>query len=294
MAGKLPPLNPLRAFESAARTGSVSKAAHELNVTHSAISHQIRALEDYLQVRLFKRSGRSLVLTSQGAALRPELTSAFEQIAAAANRLDHPVMSGKLRIGCTPAVLTYWLMPRLDAFSRLYPEIELHLDAATGPEGLYGTTHDVSLLYGDGSWKNLWVKRWSDVELFPVASPTLLNSNPLRNLRDLKKHRLLFAGDHREWQSWLSDAEALNILKSRRFTMSDAYLTTQAALLGQGIALGDTITSQPLLEQGTLTAPFSRKVPAAFQMYIVCRMENQPAPTVRAFIDWVFDALQSN
>ncbi|WP_295808802.1 LysR substrate-binding domain-containing protein [uncultured Nitratireductor sp.] len=288
MLGRLPPLYPLRAFEATARTGSVTAAARELNITHSAVSHQLRSLENYLQVQLFRRSGRGLLLTSEGAALLPEVTFAFEKIISAAAGLERPVMTGELRIGCVPGILNYWLMPRLDDFARTYPELRLRIDAATGPEAIYRSTLDVAILYGDGAWTDLWVKRWNDVYLFPVASPILLNSKPLRSLRDLSKHRLLFAGDHREWQSWLSDADGLSLMKCQKITMSDAYLTTQAAVLGQGVALGDTITSEPLLENGSLIAPFSRKVSGTQRMYVVCRMGGMEDRTVRAFIDWVF------
>lgn len=291
MPGRLPPLYPLRAFEATARTGSVTAAAQELNVTHSAVSHQLRTLESHLQVQLFARSGRRLKLTSQGAALLPDLTAAFERMAWATSRLDRPVMSGELRIGCVAAVLTYWLLPRLDAFAGRYPDIRLYLDTARTPEGLYRSAHDVAILYGDGTWKDLWVTRWSTVQLFPVANPTLLHTTPIRSVRDLAEHRLLFAGDHREWQSWLVEAGAPQLTTGRSATLSDAYLTTQAALLGQGVALGDSITSQPLLENGSLVAPFTRKVAAPEQMYLACRNESRDNPLVRAFMDWAMEAI---
>ena len=290
MSNRLPPLNPLRAFEVTARTGSVTAAAKELNVTHSAVSHQIKTIEEYLQIALFERSGRRLKLAGQGEALLPKISAAFDQIASATAEVSRPVTSGELRIGCVSAVLTYWLMPRLTEFSRLYPGIRLRLESTNSPEGLYRSNIDVSILYGDGSWQDLWVKSWAKLRLFPVASPTLLNSIPVRSIRDLQRHTLLHSGDNREWQSWLADVDSLDLLKTHHYVMTDAYLTTEAALLGQGIALGDTLTSEHLLARGALVAPFSRTVSAVDQMYLACRMESRSAPIVQAFIDWASDA----
>ena len=194
MASRLPPLNPLRAFEATARRGAVSAAARELNVTHGAVSHQIRALEESLGTVLFERGGKRLKLTPQGALLLPAVTNAFGEIAAATALMKQPETSGDITITCVPALLSLWLIPRLNAFTDQFPGVRVTLIASNDPDHLRSLDTDVCLLYGDGYWPDCWTRLWSKLQLFPIASPTLLNSRPLRSLRDLSDHTL-FHGD---------------------------------------------------------------------------------------------------
>ena len=128
MVKRLPPLNPLRAFEATARLGSLTRAAGELNVTHGAISHQIKALENALNVRLFERDGARFRLSPQGAELLPAVSSAFDAIAAATARMERPVTAGSLSVTCVPALLSLWVIPRLASFTSRFPEIRLKLE----------------------------------------------------------------------------------------------------------------------------------------------------------------------
>ena len=133
MATRLPPLNPLRAFEAAARHGSVSAAARELNVTHGAVSHQIRALEHNLGIGLFERSGQRVKLSAQGALLLPTISAAFESIASATAQITRPATSGDLTIACVPALLSFWLLPRINQFTEQFPDIRLTLVPSNDP-----------------------------------------------------------------------------------------------------------------------------------------------------------------
>ncbi|NVP55083.1 transcriptional regulator GcvA [Mycoplana rhizolycopersici] len=295
MSNRLPPLNPLRAFEAAARRGSVSAAARELNVTHGAISHQIRTLEVSLDAVLFDRSGKRLKLTSQGALLLPAVSEAFGGIAAATALMKRPATSGSLTITCVPALLSFWIIPRLDRFIDQYPEVKLSLVASNDQAQLYSRDVDVSILYGDGNWPDCWTRLWSNLRLFPVASPTLLNSRPLRSVRDLSDHTLLHGDqDGREWNTWFAAADAADLTRSRQLYMSDARLSTEAALHGQGIALGDSITAASLITRGELVVPFDLSVPANDAFYVACRQEVRAAPIVRVFIDWLFATLEDD
>ena len=287
MSKRLPPLNPLRAFEATARHGSLSKAAAELNVTHGAISHQIRALEQSLKVRLFERSGQRLKLTGHGAELLPAVSSAFDGIAAATARMTRPSSSGALSVNCVPALLSLWLIPRLGGFTARFPEIRLSLNGSNDPHHIRAPDVDVCVLYGDGSWSDCWLEKWSDLELFPVVSPTLINSRPIRTIRDLQDHVMLHADDGREWHTWLAAADALDLDQSRRHHMSDARLTTEAALHGHGVALGDSVTARGLLDRGQLVTPFNLFVPAKDAFYVACRHEMRSAPMVQVFLDWL-------
>ncbi|MEJ6785629.1 transcriptional regulator GcvA [Aminobacter sp. Piv2-1] len=288
MSRRLPPLNPLRAFEATARHGSLTKAAGELNVTHGAVSHQIRALEATLKVKLLERAGARLKLTPQGAELLPAVSGAFESIAAATERMTRPTSSGKLAVSCVPALLSLWLIPRVGSFMGQYPGISLTFNASNDPRDIHDGDVDICLLYGDGSWTDCWLKKWSGIELFPVVSPTLINNRPIRSVRDLADHVLLYGDDGHEWQTWLSAADALDVKPLQRHRMADARLATEAAIHGHGVALGDSVTASAMLAKGQLVTPFNLSVPAVDAFYVVCRNEVRSAPIVQVFIDWLF------
>lgn len=294
MVSRLPPLNPLRAFEAAARRGSVSAAARELNVTHGAISHQIRALELSFGTPLFERGGKRLKLTPQGALLLPAVTSAFDGIAAATAAMTRPATSGELKITCVAALLSFWMIPRMNDFTDRFPDVRLKLVASNDPAAIFGPDVDVAILYGDGNWGDCWKRLWSRLSLFPVVSPTLVNMRPLRSVRDLQDHVILHSDEGREWNTWLSEADAADIPRGRQHFLSDARLSTEAALHSQGVALGDTITAGGLVARGELVVPFDLAVPANDAFYVACRHEKRAAPIVKVFIDWLFAALEAD
>jgi LysR family glycine cleavage system transcriptional activator len=292
---RLPPLNPLRAFEAAARLASVSAAARELRVTHGAVSHQLKALESALDTVLFERGGKRLKLTAAGALLLPAVTQAFNDIASATAQLKRPATTGALSITCVPALLSFWIVPRLSSFTDQYPDVTLKLSASNDAGHLHSSDVDVCILYGDGNWPNVWTRLWSNLNLFPVASPTLLNSRPLRSIRDLGDHVLLHGdSDGREWNTWLAAAEGEAVPRRRQHFMGDARFSTEAALQGQGVALGDTITAAKLLAEGELLVPFDLSVPANDAFYVARRHEMWAAPIVRVFIEWLFASLDAD
>jgi LysR family glycine cleavage system transcriptional activator len=292
MNGRLPPLNPLRAFEATARRGSVSAAARELNVTHGAISHQIKTLEESLKTPLFERGGKRLKLTAQGALLLPTVSQAFESIASAAALMARPATSGRLNIACVAGLLSFWIIPRLNSFTEQYPDITVSLFATNAPAILNDSTTDVGIFYNDGVFSNVWSSLWSEIQLFPVASPSLLNTRPLRTIRDLADHAVLHGDGGREWNTWLRAADATGLI-GRQHYLNDARLSTEAAQHGQGIALGDTITAGRLIAKGELIVPFDISVPAGQAFYVACRPEVRSAPIVNVFIDWLFASLDS-
>jgi len=288
VAKRLPPLNPLRAFEATARHASLTKAAGELNVTHGAISHQIKALEQSLGVKLFERTGQRVKLTPHGAELLPAVSAAFDGIAAATQRLTRPASAGALSVSCVPALLLLWMTPRLGSFTAQYPDIQLTLIPSNDPKDIRAPEIDVCVHYGDGGWGDCWMRKWSGLELFPVVSPTLINNRPIRTVRDLADHVFLHGDDGREWHTWLAAADALDLERGRRHHLGDARMATEAAVHGHGVALGDSVTARALLARGMLVAPFTLSVPAVDDFYVVCRNEMRSAPIVQVFIDWLF------
>lgn len=294
MTKRLPPLNPLRSFEAVARHGSLTRAATELNVTHGAISHQIKVLEASLGVELFKRAGHRLRLSPHGADLLPVISQAFENIAAATARMTRPAKSGTLSVACKAALMSFWLLPRLGRFTARFPEIRLTLRASNDAEPFRSPDVDVSILYGNGSWTDCWVKRWSHLELFPIMSPTLMNRRPVRTIRDLGHHTILHADDGLEWHTWLAAVDALDLQHGPQHHLSDARLSIETAMHGHGVALGDQITAASLLANGRLVAPLALAVPAADSLYVACRNELRSAPIVNLFIEWLFAQLEGD
>ncbi|KAA0970933.1 LysR family transcriptional regulator [Aureimonas fodinaquatilis] len=294
MAKRLPPLNPLRAFEAAGRNHSLTRAAHELNVTHGAISHQIKALEATMQVQLLDRSSHRLRLTAHGAELLPAISAAFETIAAAAEKMKRPTSAGSLTISCAPALLSFWVIPRLSSFTAQYPDIRLRFNASNDIQNLRDKNNDIAILYGDGNWPDCWIRRWSDLELFPIVSSTRMNTNPIRSVRDLSGHVMLHTDDGREWQTWLAAADALDLPRGPQHHYSDARLGIDAAMHGHGVALGDTLTAASLLAKGQLIAPFNLSVPAADAFYVACSNDVRATPIVTVFIDWLFAQLDES
>lgn len=291
MSSPLPPLKPLRAFEATARAGSVTAAAKELNVTHSAVSHQIKSLERSLGLRLFEREASGLKLTAQGNLLLPAVTLAFKEIASATARMSHPTTNGKLSVACPPALLSFWLMPRLAQFSDQFPNIQLQFTSSVDKSLLFTPNVDVAILYGEAPRRDCWLSHWTRFDLFPVTSPTHLNRHAIRNLSDLHNHVLLHADEGREWHTWLGTAGALDITPRQQHYMGDARLAIDAALQGQGIALGDTVTASNLLSTGDLVVPFDLAVPANDAFYIACKHEIRSTPIVDVFIEWLFRTL---
>ena len=285
MRKRLPPLNPLRAFEATARHLSVSRAAKELNVTPGAVSHQVRALEEALRVKLFRRTGGHLQLSSHGSAYHPAIAGAFDSIAEASALLTRQKTEGDLVVSCVQALASFWLIPRIGTFAERYPDIRLKLVAA---EEADPAEVDLAIRYGGGPWPGFHAQMWSHVELFPVCSPTLVNQKPLRSVADLGAHTLLHGDeDGSEWQMWLHAAHAPTMVGARYFKLSNWHLAIEAAIHGQGITLGDSITTSRLLADGKLIAPFGITVPASGAFYIVCRNELRNAATLRAFTDWL-------
>ncbi|MGH8031949.1 MAG: transcriptional regulator GcvA [Luteimonas sp.] len=290
MPRRLPPLNPLRAFEAAARHGHVRRAAEELCVTSSAVSHQIRVLEDYLCVCLFDRQGRRLRLTPTGEAYLASVRQAFDLIADASRVTQFAQLKGDLTVCVPPGFASKWLARRVGRFLRAHPEIVLNIlpirDAAVSLE----KRADLFVLYGDGQWPKHWVHEIASVELFPVCSPKLLNMAPaIRDPADLLQQVILHEDDGAEWQRWFA---ANGIVPSRvpsEARLSYASLAIDAAVAAGGVALGDTVLAHDDLASGQLVRLFDTSVPARGRYYVVCALERIEMPKIWAFVTWLLE-----
>lgn len=286
----IPPLNPLRAFEAAARHGHVRRAAEELHVTSSAVSHQIRVLEDYLGIALFDRQGRRLHLTPIGAAYLASVRQAFDLIADASRATQYVKLRGDLTVCMPPGFASKWLARRIGRFLRAHPDITLNVLPVRDPGPQIEEQADILILYGDGKWPNRWVQELAQVELFPVCSPKLLNAAPaIREPADLLQHVILHEDDGSEWARWFAANGIAHPRLPAAARLFHASMTLDAALAASGIALGDTVLAEENLSSGRLIRLFETSVTSSGRYYVVCTFERIEMPKIRAFVTWLFE-----
>lgn len=288
---RLPPLNALRTFEAAARHLGFTRAAEELNVTQAAVSHQVRALEDYLGVRLFRRRGRTLTLSEAGQALLPGLQDAFDRIEDSANRVHPGHDEGVLTVTVQPSFAGAWLISRLPRFAERHPDIDVKLSATHDIVDLMREDMDVGVRFGPGSWPgDLRVDRLMDEDLFPVCSPALLERGPpLERPEDLRHHTLLHDDHVVDWRMWLLAAGITGIDTERGPMLNFSDLVLQSAVAGHGVALGRSVLAARYLASGELVRPFEFSLPGKYAYYVVSAAAKANQPKVLAFREWILE-----
>lgn len=294
MRRQLPPLNALRAFEAAARHMSISQAANELRVTPAAISHQIRLLEDHIGLPVFVRNGRGLALTDAGSAGLRELREAFTKLSAAMDAIDSLGEAGILSVSVAPSFASKWLLPRLDSFNRLHPEIDVHVSASVQLVDFAKDGIDIAIRYGSGGYTDLVVERLLTETVIPVCSPALLAEvGPLTTPADLVGVTLLHDDSPENdpscptWDMWLRAAAVQNIDSSRGPRFNQSSLVIEAAALGRGVALAkSTLAAQDLRTQ-RLVQPLAATMAVDFAYYIVCPRAKLNLPKVSYFVQWL-------
>ncbi|MDU9415929.1 LysR substrate-binding domain-containing protein [Pseudomonas sp. zfem005] len=290
---RLPSLTALRTFESAARHAHFGRAAAELCVTDSAVSHQIRQLEEQLGTELFVRAGRQVRPTPQARRLLHSLQQAFELILDACDELRDPGSQAQLRIAVTAELAQKWLVGRLADFGERYPHITLHLYDQPLESALPGEEIDLAITYGTGPGdaSAYFVRPLPTLQFFPVCSPGLFNQLPLKHPRDLARHCLLHDDqDGKTWSAWLS-VHAGDLQPLRHLYLGHAGLTLEAAAQGQGVAMGDNLTSAEDLASGRLVRPFAASVASLGQYALVCERLRLDKPAVAQFVEWFSDQL---
>ncbi|MEO3435400.1 transcriptional regulator GcvA [Inquilinus sp. CAU 1745] len=290
MSRRLPSLNALRAFESAARLGSFSKAADELHVTHGAVSRHVRSLEDRLGVPLFRRLHKKVLLTEDGAGLLPELSAAFDRIARAADAVDRETRR-MVRVSVEPAFAARWLVPRLGGFRRDNPDIMIDIDPTNALADFRSDPVDIAIRYGSGTWTGIDCRKLCDIGVFPVASPRL--AADIGRPSDLSRHTLLHDETRRWWAQWLSAAGAPADAAEEGPMFRDAGLVLDAAAGDQGIALGDGVLAAADLAAGRLVRLFDLE-PLPCQAYWLVGPEAIPdRPPVAMFRGWLMKEISS-
>ena len=288
---RLPPLNAMRAFEAAARHLSFTRAAEELFVTQAAISHQVKALEQELGVKLFRRLNRALILTDEGQALIPFVREAFERFTAGVRELERFCSGGTLTVTAPPSFASEWLVGRLGRLHHQHPQIDLHLNATPRVVDLIRENIDCAIRHGDGDLPGLVAYRLFQPSFRPVCSPALLSGeHPLRTPADLVHHTLLHALDGPdEWQVWLRAAgvEGIDFGRGLRFDNSD--LAIKAALHGVGVAIGRTPVQDDDLSEGRLVTPFDITIDSECAYHFVVPEATADQPKIQAFRGWLMN-----
>ncbi|MFC4257778.1 transcriptional regulator GcvA [Marinobacter lacisalsi] len=285
---RLPSLSALRSFEAAARHESAKQAAQELSVTATAISHQIRGLEEALGLALFVRKPRQLELTSQGRELQEVLGAAFDNIANAVDRLTTAPRRNSVTLSTTPAIAVRWLLPWVCMLRDKNPEIDLRIHATHESVALDGITADLAIRYGDGRWPGLVAEKLIDNTFVPVCSPHL----NLTDVADLPNHTLIHFRPQDipltplDWSSWQKQARVPGLDVTAGLVFSDETHAVSAAVGGQGVALLGRELLEDELNEGRLVQPFGPEL-AGKPFYLVYPESRQDDPIIRAVRDWV-------
>ncbi|MBZ9612604.1 transcriptional regulator GcvA [Rheinheimera maricola] len=294
MARRLPPLNALKAFETAARHLSFTKAAEEMYVTQAAISHQIKALEDHLGLKLFMRKNRSLLLTEEGQSYFLDIKEIFLQLHESTEKLLARGAKGSLTVSLQPSFAIQWLVPRLNQFSEQHPDIDVRIKAVDLDEGSLTDDVDVAIYYGRGSWRNLHADKLHTEYLLPVCSPLLLNSSkPLQEPTDLQYHNLLHDGSRRAWKAWFTTQNFKHFNVNQGPIFSHSSMVLQAAIHGQGVALAHNVLARPDINSGRLIVPFNHVLISKDAYYLVCRESQTELGKITAFRQWMTQMVET-
>ena len=288
MARRLPPLNSLKCFEATGRLLSFTRAADELNVTQAAVSHQIKVIEEDLGVQLFVRHPRKLVLTEQGKLLLPEVIEAFDKISSAVGALRKEQYINIISVRLAPSFAAKWLSPRLKYFWLQYPDIDLRLFHAHRAVDFDREDIDLAVTYGKGDWPGVVADELLSLDFFPVCSPAFMNNDkPLSDIDNLRYYTLLHDASFECWHDWLELAEVGDIPANRGTVIDDTNVLIQAAVDGQGVALGSMTFVGDLLDSGRLVRPFDITLRNDSAYYVVCPPGHLNNPAVKAFKDWL-------
>ena len=288
MPRRLPSLNALKAFEASARHESFTKAAGELFVTQGAVSHQVKALEAELGIRLFQRERQRLVITEAGRSYLEVVRDAFDRIAAGTEVLLQRQTGGVLTVSTSPDFAAKWLVNRLGRFAEAHPEIDLRVSATLHHVDFAREDVDLAVRHGDGNWPGLDVTRLCTEQLFPVCSPKLVSGKRrITQPPDVLKFTLLHLDQRQDWAKWLDAAGVANAEVSRGPVMNRASMVIDAAVDGQGIALARTTLAAWDLLNRRLVRPFAASLRLSKAYWIICPKATAALPKITIFREWL-------
>lgn len=292
---RLPPLNAVRAFEAASRHASFQAAADELAVTAGAVAQQVKALEQWLGLPLFRRlPSKGVALTPAGQRYAATLSELLDSLAAATARLVEQDNANVLTVSTIPSFASQWLIPRLGSFRLAHPNLDVRVVASNTVTDFAREDVDLAIRYGQGHYPNLASEPLLQETFFPVCAPALLDGDhPLRTPQDLRHHTLLHEDvdpairEYLDWARWLKAAgiEGIDLRRGPRFTHT--FLALQAAAAGQGVALATSVLIGDDLATHRLVRPFGPDVPGLYGYHLVCPPSALELPKVEAFRSWI-------
>ena len=289
------PVGPLRAFDVAARNLNLTAAAEEMNVTHAAVSRQVKQLEQRLGVQLFERLPRGLKLTVHGALLAEGTREAFDRLATAIEDVSAPAVRRKLSISTFSSLATRWLMPRVQSFATLFPETDLQVSTTARLVDFSREDVDVAVRFGGGEYPGMHVRPMFKPKEIVVAAPSLLKRGPpIKTYADLKGHTLLHDDAYRTWTHWLDAVGAKGVNPRRGIICGDRNSMLAAALEGQGVGITSDLFAANDLKSGRLVKIFDAEVSATFGIYAVCLPRRLNDPLISGTMDWLVREAQSS
>jgi LysR family glycine cleavage system transcriptional activator len=289
----LPSLDLLQGFEAAARHLSFTKAGEELFLTQSAVSRQIKELEEQVGVALFHRRHRALVLTDAGQQLYAAAAQVLTTMRAATSRLKAQGARKPLSVTTTHSFAALWLIPRLAGFTRAHPDVDVRITADTRVQDLDRDGLDIAIRHGPASLAGPHAVRLFGERVFPVCSPKLLKKNPLRVPADLKNHCLLQYDDPDarhpwlHWKTWLEVEGIADLRPAGTLSFSGYEQIIPAAVAGHGVALGRTPLVKDLLASRELVAPFKTSADPARAYFVIVSSTVAERAEARGFVEWL-------
>lgn len=287
MIRRLPPLNSLKAFEAAARSESFTRAAEELSVTQGAVSHQVKALEQTLGVKLFTRERQRLVITEAGRNYLAVVRDALDRIAVGTERLVQRQTSGVLTVSTSPDFAAKWLVHRLGRFAELHSGIDLRVSATMHHVDFAREDVDIAVRHGDGHWPGHDVVRLCAEKLFPVCAPKFVSGrNRITKASDLLKLPLLRLDGTTAWPRWF-EAAGLAGAVAQGPILNRASMLIDAAVDGQGVALARTALAAWDLINGRLVRPVDVSIQMPNSYWVVCPKATAALPKIKLFREWL-------
>jgi LysR family glycine cleavage system transcriptional activator len=287
MGRRLPSLNALKAFEATARQESFTKAADELCVTQGAVSHQVKALEAELAIKLFNRERQRLIITEAGRDYLTVVRDALDRIAIGTDRLLQRQNAGVLTVSTSPDFAAKWLVHRLGRFAESHPDIDLRVSANLHHVHFAREDVDLAVRHGDGNWPGLDAVRLCSEQLFPVCSPKLVSErNRITKAADLLKFPLLRLDDWKTWSRWFDAARVADPV-AHGPVLNSASMLIDAAVDGQGVALARTALAAWDLINGRLIRPIDVSIRMSKTYWIVCPKATSALPKITIFREWL-------
>lgn len=298
---QLPPLNSIRAFEATARHLSFTKAADELNVTAGAISQQVKSLEEYLGIQLFRRKNRQITLTQEARIGLANLSDGLDKLAEGIGAIRDFQTNQPLTITLPPTFAARWLMPRLKSFQKAHPEINVRIDASYRLVDIINEDIDAAIRFGTGEYAGLDSDFLFPQEIILVCSPALLEHGPkLEKPEDLENFSLLHCDfnlspssqTQPDWDMWFAMVGMDNVDPSQEIYFAQHDLLVQAAIEGQGVALVASVSASNALQEGLLIQPLKSPISLDDSFYFICAKEKSGLPRVQAFRKWLLKEVE--